>query len=271
MLVGADGVHSKSRAGLGDFVTLPFKDKHNAYRFIIPRAVALKDPVTAPLVETNGSMDLWYSEDKKIVLYPTTFNRLLNFVCIHPATLSTSSNDYQKTASKERLLEVFDEFHPSVVALLRKAEAADLKVYPLYDMKTLPTFVKGRLALVGDAAHPFTPHLAQGGAMAIEDGASLGTLFDETTTPSEVPQLLRLYDRARHERASCVQDFSRIVGSDAANSSTNQGQNLKGELSHLDLSLPFTQQILNRPRSFQCMIISSMPSVTTRFTPRPIC
>jgi 2-polyprenyl-6-methoxyphenol hydroxylase-like FAD-dependent oxidoreductase len=55
------------------------------------------------------------------------------------------------------LLEVYKDFDPSLLALLDKAEAASLKVWELLDMDVLPTWVDGRLALLGDAAHPFLP------------------------------------------------------------------------------------------------------------------
>jgi hypothetical protein len=65
--------------------------------------------------------------------------------------------EWSTTANKARLLEVYRDFDPSLVALLNKAEAESLKVWELLDMDVLPTWVEGRLALLGDAAHPFLP------------------------------------------------------------------------------------------------------------------
>jgi 2-polyprenyl-6-methoxyphenol hydroxylase-like FAD-dependent oxidoreductase len=55
------------------------------------------------------------------------------------------------------MMEVYKDFHPSLLALLNKADADSLKVWELLDMDVLPTWVEGRLALLGDAAHPFLP------------------------------------------------------------------------------------------------------------------
>jgi 2-polyprenyl-6-methoxyphenol hydroxylase-like FAD-dependent oxidoreductase len=126
VIVGADGVNSKARAGLGEPAIVPFRGEHNAFRFTLPRETALADPVTEPLVNDSGAMCLWYSEDRKVVIYPTNYNKTLNFVCIHPAHLSEVSDDYQKAASKEKMLEVFSGFDASIVKLLGKVEPADL-------------------------------------------------------------------------------------------------------------------------------------------------
>jgi 2-polyprenyl-6-methoxyphenol hydroxylase-like FAD-dependent oxidoreductase len=197
---------------------MTFRTESNAFRFILERAVVEADPVTRPLVQTHGSMDMWYGDDRKIVLCPTFYNNLLNFVCVHPASMSNASNDYNESASKSVLLDIYKDFHPSVVALLDKAHPAEVKVYPFFDMAQLPTFASERLAVIGDAAHPFTPRLAQGGAMAIEDAVSLAIMLDGSVTPAEVPQRLQWYNEARYERASTIQEYSRQVGGDSAGS-----------------------------------------------------
>lgn len=235
VVIGADGVHSKTRRFLTpDATPEAIRGRHSAFRFIIKREAVLQDPDIRSFAEIEGSMDLWYSTDRKVVLYPTTYNQLLNFACIHPAELSASSltkstDEFTNAASKSTLLEVYKDFHPKVRKLLEMADPATLKVYPLFDMENLPTFVSGRLALLGDAAHPFTPHLAQGGAMAIEDGASLGVFLDRSTTRSEVPERLELYNLARYKRASQIQEYSRQVGGDGTAKDGQSDAQFKGK------------------------------------------
>jgi 2-polyprenyl-6-methoxyphenol hydroxylase-like FAD-dependent oxidoreductase len=55
------------------------------------------------------------------------------------------------------LLKVYENFDPALVNLLGKADASSLKVWELLDMEVLPSWTKDRLALLGDAAHPFLP------------------------------------------------------------------------------------------------------------------
>jgi 2-polyprenyl-6-methoxyphenol hydroxylase-like FAD-dependent oxidoreductase len=213
VILGADGVHSVTRSVISSDIKAQ-ASHHSAFRFLVSREAAMKDSRTTEYFLRTGCMELWYSEDKKIVCYPCANNQVFNFVCIHPASLSNASESYDKSANKEVLLDIFKDFDPAAVAMLEKADTDSLKIYPLFDMLTLPTYVKGRLALIGDAAHPFLPHLAQGGAMAIEDGVSLGVMLAAGTPISEVPRRLQLYNNARYARATLVQRYTRIVGGD---------------------------------------------------------
>ena len=222
VLIGADGVRSNTRKALIPDAPGPGKGKHNAFRFVLQRKFALEDPETRQFVDSYGSMDLWYGPQHKIVVYSTSHNDLLNFACIHPSEFSETSDDYTKDASKAQLLEIFSSFHPGLIKLLNKVDPADLKIYPLYDMATLPTFINARMALTGDAADPFTPHLAQGGAMALEDGVSLSVMLSRGVTPEEVVERPELYNKARYHRASIIQEYSRLVGGDSVTQKSQQ-------------------------------------------------
>ncbi|PWY90701.1 salicylate hydroxylase [Aspergillus heteromorphus CBS 117.55] len=212
VIIGADGVHSLARSRLsGGSGVKPFSSGRNAFRFLLKRKNAEEDPETRSIVIDKSSVDMWDSEEKRVVIYPCSNNELLNFVCIHSDTLSTinTSSDWNQEASKEELLETFKEFNPQVLKILAKADPQTLKVWPLLDMETLPTWVNGRLAILGDAAHPFLPYRASGGAMAIEDGISLAVMLSRNITPQEVPERLKLYEKARHTRATTIQQMTR--------------------------------------------------------------
>ena len=76
------------------------------------------------------------------------------------------------------------------------------RAWPLYGRPALGSFALGRVALVGDAAHPMVPFLAQGAAQAIEDAGAIGVALARI---DDVPQALADYSRARVSRATRVQ------------------------------------------------------------------
>ena len=125
----------------------------------------------------------------------------------------TFTAGWQQTGSKDRMLTIYQNFNEAVRTIIEKAE--DPKVWKLLDMDKLPTFVHERLALLGDAAHPFLPHQGQGGGQAIEDAVALGALLPLGTTRHDIPERLRLYNECRYERAHKIQDFTRTAGKDA--------------------------------------------------------
>ncbi|KAL2847477.1 hypothetical protein BJY01DRAFT_234284 [Aspergillus pseudoustus] len=212
LILGADGVHSAAKSKLPGAENLrTFSSGKNAFRFLIARQDALDDPETRVLAQEFGTWYMFDSPDLRVVIYPCASNELLNFVCIHPDSMSKihDGSEWDQGASKESLLEVYKDFSPQVVKLLSKADPATLKVWPLLDTEDLPTWTEDRLAVLGDAAHPFLPYRASGGAMAIEDGISLGVMLPRGVRSEEVPERLRLYEKARRTRATAIQQMTR--------------------------------------------------------------
>ncbi|KAK5085141.1 hypothetical protein LTR05_004420 [Lithohypha guttulata] len=216
VVVGADGVHSITRQIVVPGHPKPFSSGKSAFRFLIPRQLILDDPQTRPYVQNDGNLVMVMGSDRRLVMYPTSDNTLLNFVCIHPEseTSSTSTGDWNNEANKDTLLTVFRDFHDDFLAILRKADEKSLKVWRLMDMEILPSWIRGRLALLGDAAHPFLPHQGQGAAVAIEDAAALGTVLERNLKSDEVRDRLSLYQDIRKARADTLQDYTRIAGRD---------------------------------------------------------
>ncbi|KAM5358682.1 hypothetical protein ACJZ2D_015073 [Fusarium nematophilum] len=124
------------------------------------------------------------------------------------------SGTWQEMGNKDRMLEIYKTWAPDVLAILEKVDASKLRVWKLLDMEPMPCYNFEKLAVVGDAAHPFLPHQGQGGAQAIEDAMALGALLSLGTTPDEVADRLRLYNECRYERAQAIQEDSRVVGMD---------------------------------------------------------
>jgi 2-polyprenyl-6-methoxyphenol hydroxylase-like FAD-dependent oxidoreductase len=164
VVVGADGVHSRTRAKIPGAENMkPFGSGKSAFRFLIPREKAFSDPETKKFAEKEGHLLMIFARDRRVVVYPTSDNTLLNFVNIHPTSESQveegepGSSDWQNQGNIAKMLEVFKDFEPAVIKLLGMADEETLKVWELLDMEQMPSWTEGKLVLMGDAAHPFTP------------------------------------------------------------------------------------------------------------------
>lgn len=214
VIIGADGVHSRSRTKIPGGDVKVFGSGKSAFRFLISRKAALDDPATRRFAQGDGELIIWYGADRRVVMYPTSHNQLLNFVCIHPESESEGGDDWNTNANKSKLLEVYKGFHPDCVALISKADPESLKVWKLLDMPVLPTWINGRLALLGDAAHPFLPHQGQGAGCAMEDAAAISIVLEKDTAREDIPARLKLFESIRYERANKIQEYSRLAGRD---------------------------------------------------------
>ncbi|KAK7432709.1 hypothetical protein QQZ08_000568 [Neonectria magnoliae] len=214
LILGADGIYSRSRKFITGQESKLFSSGKAAFRFLIRRSVAADDPETRPIVETDNCLSIWYGSDRRVVIYPCNNNEMLNFVCIHPDTEShsTASDEWKKTGSLEQILKVYEGFEPALLKLIQKVAPEELKVWQLLDMENLPTWVNDKLALLGDAAPPFAPR--QDTSQAMEDAAALSVVLPRGTAPEDVPERLKLYEKIRYERAHIIQNYSRQAGKD---------------------------------------------------------
>ena len=107
------------------------------------------------------------------------------------------------------LAEAFAGWDPLVGAIIGQVKTMFRS--GLYDREPLATWSKGRLTLLGDAAHPMLPHAGQGANQAIEDGVALATVLRRADRKS-APRALQIYERLRREHTAGVQRKSRLNG-----------------------------------------------------------
>lgn len=197
-LIGADGLWSTLRPLVSPAASLHFTGA-TAWRSLLPRD-GLAAPFDAPAV------GLWLGPRAHLVHYPVRGGREINVVAITEG--GAASQGWNQPASVETLLSSFTRWCKDSKLLLEPAAA--WRSWSLYRLDRLRCFSEGRIVLLGDAAHPVLPYLAQGAALAIEDAATLAAAIG--ASPSDPAQAFRRYDELRRPRASRVQRLSRRMG-----------------------------------------------------------
>ena len=197
LLVGADGLWSMVRKQVVENDAAPRVTGHLAFRAMLPQS-ALPASLRTQVVTA------WMGPDFHAVHYPVRSGEWLNVVCIVNGKVSGDPQSWDHSANAHELR--------SRMALAR-GPLRDLiyavdqwRLWPLTDrtpMASAAEHAKGRIALLGDAAHPMRPYLAQGAGMAIEDAAALATCLGEM--PDQVPQALMRFARMRWQRNARVQ------------------------------------------------------------------
>ncbi|HEU0059157.1 MAG TPA: FAD-dependent monooxygenase [Hyphomicrobiaceae bacterium] len=196
-LVGADGLWSTVRQTICP-AARPQLAGATAARALLAAGVA------GALAEPH--VGLWLGAGANVVHYPVRAGREVAVVIIVREPWSASAAE-SRVAAKAALAPL-GAFHHSLTDVLGRA--ADYRKWALYRLARLPTWSCGRIGLIGDAAHPMLPHLAQGGALALEDGLLLGSMLGQANL--DVAAALREFTLQRRGRAARVEALSRRNG-----------------------------------------------------------
>jgi salicylate hydroxylase len=195
-LVGADGLWSKLRAQmLGD--TAPHFTGHLAYR-----AMLLQSELPAAL--RTQSVTVWMGPRLHVVQYPVRRGELLNLVAIVHGPAPSDMTLWDHAANAADLARALGDVCGDLKALIEAVPA--WRLWPLCDrvpMRGAHQQAQGAVALLGDAAHPMRPYMAQGAGMAIEDADALGQCL--AMPGADVPAKLAHYAQLRWQRNARVQ------------------------------------------------------------------
>jgi 2-polyprenyl-6-methoxyphenol hydroxylase-like FAD-dependent oxidoreductase len=195
-VVGADGVHSVVREILFGS-DRPIHRGRIAYRGVFPAAL-LKGADLGP------SRTKWWGPDRHIVIYYTTRNHdEVYFVTSVPEPLDwLTSESWSATGDVAELRAAYVGFHADVQSVL--AACPTCHKWAILERDPLPRWSDGRVVLIGDACHPMTPYMAQGGATAIEDAVVLARCLAE----DELERAFERFEAHRKPRTSRIQAIS---------------------------------------------------------------
>lgn len=188
-----------------------------AYRILIPRSKVEGDANALQLLENSVGMR-WMGPGGHVMAYPIRDNTLYNMVLLHPQKpqiyheTGLIENCWTCKGSKTDLLSFYSSWNPTINNLLHYVEDGEVIEWNLYSHPPLPTWTKGQCVLIGDAAHPMLPYVAQGAAQGIEDAGVLAcclSLFEFTSGERRgvgIEDRLKIFERVRKERAERVQN-----------------------------------------------------------------
>jgi salicylate hydroxylase len=189
LVVGCDGIHSTVRTAL-----------HGAQAPRFTGNVCWRALIPAEQLQTRPPPDvaIWTGPGGHIVTFYIRGGALLNLVAVREVSRWVQES-WLVEGSANELVATYPEVHENIRALLRRTEHCFK--WGLFDRDPLPRWSSGRITLLGDAAHPMLPFLAQGAAMAIEDGAVLTRAL---TMADTVEEGLQIYQRNRVDRTARI-------------------------------------------------------------------
>ncbi|MFE1439666.1 FAD-dependent monooxygenase [Streptomyces sp. NPDC058739] len=196
LVVGADGIRSVVREEIAD--DEPRHSGQTIYRGLVPA-----DRVPRALAEPG--VRLWFGPDQHCVCYPVSAGRQVSF----GATVTAAGRGEESWSARgdtAELAAAYKGWHDDVVALIDAADTVGR--WALYDRDPVARLSAGRVAVIGDAAHPMLPFQAQGANQAIEDAVVLAACLARAR-PDRPGAALRRYEQARLPRTARIQQQSR--------------------------------------------------------------
>ncbi|MDM0022362.1 FAD-dependent monooxygenase [Variovorax sp. J22R187] len=199
VVVAADGIHSELRS----HVFPPSKPVFHgtiSYRGLVSRERLPNWPM--------DRWQMWAGPSRHFLVFPVRHGTMVNYVGFVP-TDQEMKESWSAPGDPAVLRREFEGWDPRIADVLQQVD--ETFRWALYDREPLPTWTKGRLTLLGDAAHPMLPHLGQGANQCIEDGMALATILGHVDT-TRVPASLLAYERLRRKRVAEIQLGARQNG-----------------------------------------------------------
>ncbi len=198
-VIGADGLHSKTRKMFVEDDTVP--SEYVAYR----GTIGMQEMTAKAKVQLDDVI-MWIGPNLHLVQYPVRRGELYNQVIVFKSyNYKPDSDDWGTPEEMDRRFADMCEPVQHAVSFISRQRR-----WPMYDRNPIEKWVTGRVALLGDAAHPMLQYLAQGGCQALEDVACLSAYLQ--AYGDDYAKVFAAYEQERVPRATSVQRNARLWG-----------------------------------------------------------
>ncbi|KAJ6576124.1 FAD/NAD(P)-binding domain-containing protein, partial [Mycena vulgaris] len=210
VIIGADGIHSAMRTSVLGYEQIAPVSGRAAFRCLLDMSKA--DGRAEFNWLTSGppgprGVRAYDGSGRYLFMYLCRDNTVLNIVAHHPDLRDQDSFNkfphWTAPSTKEALLRAFEDYAPQFTGLLALVDGP-VHLWQIRALPCLPTWVRGRSVLIGDAAHAKFPTIGQGAAMSLEDAVTIACLVPRGTAAAEVPARLEAYQTLRKARGEFV-------------------------------------------------------------------
>ncbi|KAL2801641.1 hypothetical protein BJX63DRAFT_416863 [Aspergillus granulosus] len=241
LIIGADGIKSTIRQFVLDRPQNAVRTGLSAYRFLIPMEHMLQSAEFTRYIDPRDEFTtMVLCHDHRLVMGPVRQGESYSVVALtSDADIreDSSNTSWTSVGDPRRFLETFSDLPLWLLEPFRNITSMGL--WQLRDLDPLETWTKGRIILIGDAAHAMLPTQGQGASQAIEDAEALGSFFEGINCRPNLEQIaecLKNVFRARYERATLVQMYSRQQARPATDANSIEIKLNTDEFTHFNYS-----------------------------------
>jgi 2-polyprenyl-6-methoxyphenol hydroxylase-like FAD-dependent oxidoreductase len=200
VLIGADGLHSHVRAQLLNDGP-PIDRGYSSWRGVATHTPSSLAPETAYEIHGRG---------QRFGIGPLGQGRVGWWATAN--TARGASIEYTSQANRDQLVQLFEGWCEPVLELIQATPLTALVRNEVFDRLPSRKWGEGAMTLLGDAIHPTTPNLGQGGCLAIEDAAVLAHCLQQYGAEAPASVALREFERLRLARTTAIARYSRVYG-----------------------------------------------------------